>query len=212
MWGRGPRRNNVTCSALSQFSVTSPTTTSKLGPSGADCPVGGLVYVLGPCGSLQRSLLWGWEFPLLVPQPPQVFSISGLRLYFPMLEPWVARSVSPPSCSSLFICMWMWDHLVHNPLPCCVCQPLPCRKTSPPGCLSLPLLPVWMNVSSLSPWLSEFHTVRFSVSFGCFLFLNLLLSFFWLCEEAQCVYLCLHLSQKSPQSAFNSIKYIKIMN
>ena len=66
----------------------------------------------------------------------------------------------------------MWDHLVHNPLPCCVCQPLPCRKTSPPGCLSLPLLPVWMNVSSLSPWLSNFYTVRFSVSSGCFLFLN----------------------------------------
>ena len=41
-----------------------------------------------------------------------------------------------------------------------------------PSCLSPPLLPVWMNVSSLSPWLSDFHTVRFSVSSGCFLFLN----------------------------------------
>ena len=28
-----------------------------------------------------------------------------------------------------------------------------------------------------------------------------LLSFFWLCEEAQCVYLCLHLSQK-PRGTF----------
>ena len=43
----------------------------------------------------------------------------------------------------------------------------PCCRQS-----SLPLLPVWMNVSSLSPWLSDFHTVRFSVSSGCFLFLN----------------------------------------
>ena len=41
-----------------------------------------------------------------------------------------------------------------------------------PGCPSLPLLLVWMNVSSLSPWLLDFHTVRFSVSCGCFLFLN----------------------------------------
>ena len=41
-----------------------------------------------------------------------------------------------------------------------------------PGCPSPPLLPVWMNVSSLSPWLSDFHTVRFSVSSGGFLFLN----------------------------------------
>ena len=40
------------------------------------------------------------------------------------------------------------------------------------GCPSLPLLPVWMNVSSLSLWLSDFREVRFSVSSGCFLFLN----------------------------------------
>ena len=30
-----------------------------------------------------------------------------------------------------------------------------------------------------------------------FLFLNLLFSFFWLCEEAKYIYLCLHLGQKS---------------
>ena len=41
-----------------------------------------------------------------------------------------------------------------------------------PGCVSPPLLLVWVSVSSLSPWLSDFHTVRFSVSSGCFLFLN----------------------------------------
>ena len=42
----------------------------------------------------------------------------------------------------------------------------------PPSCPSLPLLPVWMNVSSSSPWLSDFRVVRFSVSSGCFLLLN----------------------------------------
>ena len=49
-----------------------------------------------------------------------------------------------------------------------------CLDTSPlfPSCPSPPLLPVWMNVSSLSPWLLDFHTVRFSVSSGWFLFLN----------------------------------------
>ena len=56
--------------------------------------------------------------------------------------------------------------LLHSPLLCWVCQPPPCRESSPP------FLPVWMNVSSLTPWLSDFHTVRFSVSSGCFLFLN----------------------------------------
>ena len=43
---------------------------------------------------------------------------------------------------------------------------------------SQPLPPVWMNVSSLTPCLSDFYTVQFSGSSACFLFLNLLLSFF----------------------------------
>ena len=74
-----------------------------------------------------------------------------------------------------------------------------CFSSSPLhlGCPPPPLLPVWMNVSSLTPWLSDFHAVQFSVSSGCFLFLNFLLSFFRLCEEAQCVYLRLPLGRKS---------------
>ena len=43
-----------------------------------------------------------------------------------------------------------------------------------PGCPSLPLLPVWMNVSSLTPWLLDFHTVWFSGS-CVFIFC------FWIC-------------------------------
>ena len=64
------------------FQSLSLSPTSKLGPSGTDSWVGGFVFVLGPCGSLQWTLLWVWEF-LLLPQPPQVFSVRGLRLYFP---------------------------------------------------------------------------------------------------------------------------------
>ena len=70
--------------------------TSKLGPSGADSWVGGFVYILEPCGSLQWTLLWGWQFLPLPPQPPQVFSIRGLRLYFPALKLWVARVCLAP--------------------------------------------------------------------------------------------------------------------
>ena len=29
---------------------------------------------------------------------------------------------------------------------------------------------IWVSVSSLTPWLSDFHTVRFSDSSGCFVF------------------------------------------
>ena len=45
-----------------------------------------------------------------------------------------------------------------------------CQLASPlhPGCPSLPLLLVWMSVSSLTPWLSDFHTVQFSGSSGYF--------------------------------------------
>ena len=60
---------------------------------------------------------------------------------------------------------------LHNLPPRCVHQPPPCHESSPPGCPCPPLLPVWVNVS-LSPWLLDFHTVRFSVGSACFLFLN----------------------------------------
>ena len=66
------------------------------------------------------------------------------------------------------------------------------------GFPSLLLLLVWMNVSSLTSWLLDFHAVWFYGSSDCFLFLNWLLSFFWLCEEVKCIYLRLHLGQ-NPQ-------------
>ena len=39
------------------FQLLQPLPTSKLGLSSADSQVGGFVYVLGPCGSLQQTLL-----------------------------------------------------------------------------------------------------------------------------------------------------------
>ena len=45
-----------------------------------------------------------------------------------------------------------------------------------PGCLSPPLVLVWMNVYFLSPW--------------CRTSCRWIFCQFWLCEEAQCVYLC----------------------
>ena len=65
-----------------------------------------------------------------------------------------------------------WPALFHNLPPHWAHQLPPCRESSLPGCLSLLLLSDWMNVSSLSPGLLDFHTVRFSVSSSGFLFLN----------------------------------------
>ena len=130
--------------------------------------------------------------------PHRFLHSEVLRLYFPVLESWVAWPISLPTCSSQFICTQMWDCPVSQLLPCLPWSPSCCLAASPlpSSCPSLPLLQVWMNVSSLTPWLSDFHTVRFSGSSGYFLFLNLL-CFFWLCEEAKCIYLYLHLGQKS---------------
>ena len=56
--------------------------TIRLGPCGADSWVGGFVYFLGSCVSLQWTLLWGWSF-LLPPQSSQAFSIRGFEALFP---------------------------------------------------------------------------------------------------------------------------------
>ena len=172
--------------------------TIKLGPSGADSWMGGFVYILGPCGSLQWTLLWAWEF-LLLPQPPHMFLVRGFKALFPRTGILGCAVCLTPQ---LFLPFYLHAHvglpgLPATTLPTPVLQPLPCRKSSPPGCQSLPLLPVWMNVSSLTPWLSDFHTIQFSVGSCWFLYLNLLLSFLWFCEEAQCVYLHLHLGWNS---------------
>ena len=109
----------------------------------------------------------------------------------------ISHHLSGSACCSLPASCTAWITRLHNLPPRWVRQPPPCCESFPPCCPSPPLLLVWMNVSSLTPWLLDFHTVQFSVSSVCLL-LNLLLSFFWLWEEAWCIYLCLHLGQKSP--------------
>ena len=82
--------------------------TIKLGHFGAGSRVSGPVHTLGPCGSLQRPLPGGWESLLLPPQPSGALSIRGLRLYFPELEPWVARSASLPAIRPVYL----WGNVV----------------------------------------------------------------------------------------------------
>ena len=185
------RGNNASCSALGRLSVTSSDTHKHLGPSGADSQVGGFLYVLGPYGSLQQTLLWGWVL-LPPPQPPQVFTARGFEAFFSR-----TGTLSCMVCLAPHLFLLVYPHAKVGP-----------RSTSlhlaarplHPGFPSPPLLPVWMYVSSLTPWLLDFYRVWFFWLFpgssGYFLHLNLLLSFFWLCDEAKCIYLCLHLGQK----------------
>ena len=106
-----------------------------------------------------------------------------------VLERWVVWSVSLPSCSSCLSTgkCGTTQSTSHRLAECTLC----------PSCLSLLLLPVWVNVSSSTPWLSDCHTVFFLWQFWLFLFLNLLLSFLRLCKETIYIYLCLHLGRKS---------------
>ena len=148
MSGRGPIGSKGACSTLCWFSVTPSTTHKQIGPfwccflSGWVC-VGSRTLWVSPMNSLVRQGV----SPAAASTPTGIFN------------QWFEALFPHTGTLGCMVC-----HLVH--------QLLPHLESSTPSHLSLPLLLVWMNVSSLSPWLSYFHTVRFSVSSGCFLFLN----------------------------------------
>ena len=189
-WGRGREGVMAPAPLSTRFQSFTPLPTMKLGPSGAGSRVGGLVHALGPRGSLQRPLLWGWEF-LPPPQPPQVFTMRDYETFFPG-----AGTLGCAVCLApqLLLLVYPQTNVGSLGLPAAA---TPARfsslglATTPllPSCLLPPLIPVWMNVSTLTPWLLDFHTVQFSGSSGYFLFLNLLS--FWSCKEAKRIYLCL---------------------
>ena len=149
---------------LAPFSV--PATHKQVGPFWCWFLVGGLVHVLGPCGSLQQTLLWGWEF-LPLPQPPQEFSVRSFEALFPRWSPGL-RDLSRSPVVRVY-CRQMGDRPV--------CQPQPHLVGS--CCLA--------RCSYQSGWMFQLPGCQTSIQFdfvssGCFLFLNLFLSF-WLCEE-----------------------------
>ena len=190
----GPRGNNATCSALVWLSVTSPDTQKQIGPFWCWFPDGG-----GRC-------------------------VHSRTLWFSLMNSPVRLEVSPTTATHTGYCQRFWGFLFphwnlglrglsHSPvvppdLSALKCGTTSCHLASPvcqaPPChVSSPLLPVLMNISSLTPWLSDFHTVGFSGSSGCFLFLNVLLSFSWLYKETKSIYLCLHLGWKFYWSFFS---------
>ena len=85
---------------------------------------------------------------------------------------------------------------------------LPGLWPGPPTAALLQVLSTWLPISAPSTSLDEcFFFISLVVGlpyssifcqFWLFFVFKLLLSFFCLCEEAQYIYLCLHLGQKSP--------------
>ena len=97
---------------------------------------------------------------MLLPQPPWAFSIRGLRLCFPALEPWVAWSALLPAvCPGLSMRKCRAAGSVSGQTACPIHSTLRQSRSrqgneSPlrPSCPSPSLLLVWMNVYFLFPW------------------------------------------------------------
>ena len=197
MWGRGQRGNHAVCSALCWLSVTSSPTHNQIGPFW--CWFSGDWFCV-----CSRSL---WVSPLNSPmrlgvsQPSQVFSVRGFEALFPH-----TGTLSSMVCLAPQLFLLVYPHAIMGPpvqpaatLPTPVLQPSPLPwvlsaqlpvSTAPPiglhECFFFNSLVVGLPHSSIFCQLWLF-----------LLFLNLMLSFFCLCEEAQCIYLCLHLGWKS---------------
>ena len=153
-------------SALRQLSVTSSSTHKQIGPfwcwflglctfwdsvclsNELSCEAGSFSCHLTPTGFFSQRF-WGFISPHGNPGLHSLFS-------FPVVPPCLyARECGTIHCASLQLTRSPSCNLAISPL----CPSCPC----------LPLLPVWMNVSFC--WLSDFHTVWFSVSsVFCFFF------------------------------------------
>ena len=88
-----------------------------------------------------------------------------------------------------------WPAPFHNPPPRWVRQPPPCHKSSPPQ-LSISAPPISLDECFFISLVVRLPYSLIFRQFWLFFVFKLLLSFFWLCKEAQCVYVHLHLGQK----------------
>ena len=157
--GEGPRGSYGACSTICGFSVTPSTTHNLIGPFWCCFPSG---WVCVPSRTLwvspRNSPVRLGVSPAAASTPTGVFN-QWFEALFPR-----AGTLGCRVCSWVYQLLPRWPAAVlptrlHNLPPRWVRQLPPCDVSSPPSCLSPPLLLVWMNVSSLSPWLSDFHTV-----------------------------------------------------
>ena len=80
---------------------------------------------------------------------------------------------------------WMWD------------RPIP---------MSLSLLPIWVDMVSLIPQLSDFHSTWFLNSSEWCFFYSLVVILMWLCKEVSHVCLCHHLDWQSPVISYSCLR------
>ena len=204
--GEGLRGSTGACSTLYWISVTPSTTHNQTGPlwcwfpSGWACAHSRPLWVspttspvrlgVSPAAAQTPTGAFNQRFEALFPHAGAL----GCVVCFP-----------PPPFLSVYLCAnagpWglpavAWPAPFHNPQPRWVWQPPPCCDSSPP----------WLPISTPPTGLDEcvfFISLVVGLpyssifcEFWLFFVFKLLFSFFLLCEEAQCVYLHLHLGQK----------------
>ena len=204
--GEGLRGSNGACSPLCWILVTPSATHNQIGPLWCWFPSG---WACAPSRPL-------WISPTISPMrlvvSPSASSIpTGVfNQRFEALFPWTGAlgcvvCFDPLPFLLVHLCVNVgpqgllaaaWPAPLHNPPPRLFCQPPPCHESS------LPRLPVSAHPTGLDEcffFISLVVRLPYSLifcQFWLFFVFKLLLSFFWLCKEAQCVYLCLHLGQK----------------
>ena len=143
-----------TCSLSSHFTCFLYATETLLAAALVMIPrVGGYMYILGPCWPFKQTLMGNWQF-IPPPQPHWFLQPEVVRLYLPGAGTlgclvWTGAKITnsqdiPPNFNPPYV----------NVEPSIPPPPHPLCPGPPPP----PVLLVWMNVASLNPWLSDFHT------------------------------------------------------
>ena len=103
--GEGLRGSNGTHSTLHWTSVTLSATHNQTGPLWCWLPSGWACAHPRPLWVSPTTSLVRLGVSPAAPQPPRAFSIRGLRLYFPVLEPWVVWSALFPAICPVYLCV-----------------------------------------------------------------------------------------------------------
>ena len=160
--GEGPRGSNGACFTLLWISVFHSATHNQTGPlwcwfpSKWACADARPLWVSPTTSPVRLGVS-----PSAASTPTGVFS-QGFEALFPR-----AGTLGCAVCLAPQLFLPVYPHANEGPP-----APQSAASLDPPAAASPPLLPVWMNVSSLSPSLLDFNAVRFSDNSGCFLFLN----------------------------------------
>ena len=211
--GEGPRGSNGTHSTLHWISATPSATHNQIGPlwcwfpSGWACAHSRPLWVSATTSPVRLGVS-----PAAAPTPMGAFNQRSEAL-FPPLEPWVARSASLPTVRPVYLCESVGPR---GATPRSAC---PVLHHSESGLLGLSVCECGVAGSASGQTACPFRRqsgsshghmsplqpgacLRPSYRSGC-MFLFYLLGVglpcrwifcqFWLCEEAQCVYLCRHL-------------------